>query len=117
MTRQLSGGPWPVARVPSVSATPHLFNELQRVWCHGIGLVGSMVSNLSLKRSVTQFPALELSARLTLRKHPDAAAVITFVVAVVLGITGATWIALIAGVLAIAIVLAAATFCLGSREP
>ena len=48
---------------------------------------------------------------------PGGVAVITFVAAVVLAITGATSIAWTAGVLAIATVLVAATFRLGSREP
>jgi hypothetical protein len=47
---------------------------------------------------------------------PGGVAVITLVAAVVLGITGGTWIALTAGVLAIAAVLVAATFRLGNRD-
>jgi type IV secretory pathway TrbD component len=84
---------------------------------HQVASVSAYVLGALLFRSGIVAAATRGPRNSVLLNAPGAVALITFVAAVVLGITGATWIALASGVLAIATLLVAATFRLGNRDP
>ncbi|MDQ6948873.1 MAG: SPW repeat protein [Actinomycetota bacterium] len=93
--------------------SPFVFGQTS----HQVASVTAYVLGALLFLSGVVAAATRAPRNSVLLNAPGAVALITFVAAAVLGITGSTWIALAAGVLAIATLLVAATFRLGNRDP
>jgi hypothetical protein len=91
--------------------SPFVFGQTSQIASVSAYVLGVLLFLSGIVAAATREPRNSV-----LLNAPGAAALITLVAAVVLGITGATWIALAAGVLAIATVLVAATFRLGNRD-
>jgi len=92
--------------------SPFVFGETS----HQIASVSAYVLGILLFLSGIVAAATREARRSLILNAPGAIAVITFVVALVIGFTGVPGIAWTAGVMAIATVLVAATFRLGSRS-
>ncbi len=93
--------------------SPFVFGQTS----HRVASVSAYVLGVLLFLSGIVAAATREARHSVLLNAPGGVAVIAFIAAVVLGIAGRPWIAWTAGVLAIATVLVAATFRLGSREP
>jgi uncharacterized membrane protein HdeD (DUF308 family) len=93
--------------------SPLVFGETS----HQVAAVSVYVLGVLLFLSGILAAATREPRRSLILNAPGLTAVITFVGAVVLGFSGVTKIAWVAGVLAVATVLVAATLRLGSRTP